>query len=221
MQGRLPGLLTILALLCRLAGNAHAGNVTNTFVCLTEGTWNADGVHTSTNGSYMIGYNYEYQAEQAAYFVFDLTPIQGKTVTNCYLHIPGSIDFHITDYWPTPTANNLTNHQQFKVGIAPQGTDTLDQITNGNNSTTIYLDGADPNRNQDLGYGWVMDGLHLGFNFAAFTYNTERLQAEVNTGGKWAFWAVDRFDSASTGENYLWGSTFYTTNIVLTIVTTD
>jgi hypothetical protein len=213
----------VLALLTCLAGNQLRGQafVTNSFACLAEGTWNAKGVHTSTNGSYMIGYNYENPVEQAAYFVFDLTSIQGETVTNCWITIPGSIDYHITDYFPTPD-DGLTNNIQFKVGIAPQSSDTnitVGEIMTGNNNYNVYHYSVDPNQNQDLGYRWVVDGLHLGFTFGAFTYNPPRLQTEVNAGGQWAFWACDRFDAASVGENYLWGSTFFTTNIVLTIVT--
>jgi hypothetical protein len=221
--------MAILLLSCSFAGCLQA-QVTHTFQCLAEGTWNGSGMHMATNGPYMIGYNYEYPVGQAAYFVFDLTSIQGKTVTGCSVYIPGSIDYAITDYWGTPDANNRNDHQQFKVGIAPQCANVtngaanfipLNTITNGNNVYNVFHYCLDPNDNGDLGYAWVMDGLHLGQNFGAFTYTTSRLQAEVGAGGQWAFWACDRFDSGAGAQNYIWGSTFYTTNIVLTISTAN
>jgi hypothetical protein len=226
---KIGNIASVLLLLCSFAGNLPA-QVTNTFQCIAEGTWNSGGVHTATNGSYMIGYNYEYPVEQAAYFLFDLSSIQGKTVTGCSLYIPGSIDYLITDYWGTPTANNRNDHQQFKVGIAPQCANVtngaanfvpLGTITNAATAGNVYHYCMDANDNQDLGYGWVQDGLHFGMHFDAFTYNTGRLQAEVNAGGVWAFWACDRFDSGAGAQNYLWGSTFSTTNIVLTIITSN
>lgn len=221
--------IAVLVLLSSFVGNLPA-QVTHTFECIAEGAWNASGVHAATNGSYMIGYNYEFQVEQAAYFVFDLSSIQGKTVTGCSIYIPGSIDYDITDYWGTPTANNRNDHNQFKVGIAPQCANitngapnfvSLNTITNGNNVYNVFHYCLDANDNQDLGYAWVEDGLHFGQHFGAFTYNTARLQAEVDAGGVWAFWACDRFDSGAGAQNYLWGSTFYTTNIVLTITTSN
>jgi autotransporter-associated beta strand protein len=208
------------------AGNMQAQTYTHYLTAITSGNWNSAGVQgNTTDGTptdYQIGYSSQLPNEQAAYFEFDLTPIQGQTVTDCLFLIPGSTDYNITDYWGTAgiNENNLNDHQQFKVGVRPQGSDTLNQILNGNNSTTIYLDAADANRNQDLGYGWVAEGLHLNRAFGAFTYNTARLQTEVNTGGLWIFWACDDYDTGAGDENYIWGTTEYNTGLVLEITTT-
>jgi autotransporter-associated beta strand protein len=206
--------------------NLHAQTYTHYLTAITSGNWNSAGINGSTTDGtptdYQIGYSMQLPNEQAAYFEFDLTPIEGQTVTDCNFLIPGSTDYNITDYWGTAgiNENNLNDHQQFKVGIRPQGADTLAQILTGNNSTTIYLDGADANRNQDLGYGWVAEGLHLNRAFGSFTYNTARLQTEVNTGGLWIFWACDDYDTGAGDENYIWGTTQYNTGLVLEITTT-
>jgi hypothetical protein len=214
----------LAAALCVGASSVPAATV-HDITAITSGNWNSAGVRGATT-LYQIGYNAKLPNEQAAFFEFDLDSVKGKTVTNCGVLIPGSTDFDIEDYWANPTANNTTDHFQFKVGIAPQGSDTLSQILTGNNSTTIYLDGGgDANRNQDLGYGWVMNGVHQGFVFDAFHYNTSRLQTEVNAGGDWIFWGCDRFDTAQNGQpapvNYIWGSTSYNTGIILEITTSN
>jgi hypothetical protein len=219
---KLSGAL-LAASLCVGAAGVHAG--TYHLTAITSGNWNSAGTRGATT-LYQIGYNAKLPNKQTAFFEFNLTPVKGKTVTDATTLIPGSTDYDIEDYWPTPTANNTTDHFQFKVGIAPQGSDTLSQILTGNNSTTIYLDGGgDAGRNQDLGYGWVMDGLHAGFQFDTFHYNTARLQTEVNAGGDWVFWGCDRFDNAQNGGNapvnYIWGSTSYNTGIILTITTSN
>jgi hypothetical protein len=196
-----------------------AQNYTHYITATTCGNWNSAGIR-STNTDYQIGYSSELPNEQAAYYELNLDSVEGQTVTGCEFLIPGSTDYNITDYWGTVGGNNRFDHYQFKVGIRPQGSDTLAQVLTGNNSTTIYLDGADGNRNQDLGYEWTMEGLHLNKLFGSFTYNTARLQNEVNAGGNWIWWAVDEFDNGAGSENYIWGNTSYNTGIVLEITTT-
>jgi len=189
------------------------GTTTFHLTALTSGTWNSAGVHT-TGSNYQIGYSSELPNKQVAYFEFDLDPVKGRTVTDNFLLVPGSTDYSIGSTY----APRCSTAPCFKVGIVPQGTFTTDQIVNpaSNNNTSIYLSGDDPNRNQDLGYAWVENGLHPGQLFNAFTYNAQRLQAEVNAGGDWAFWGRDDFDTGSA-ENYIWGDTAYNTGIVLVI----
>jgi hypothetical protein len=144
--------------------------------------------------------------------------------------IPGSTDYNIETVYPKKCPG--TDVPCFKVGIAPQGSLTTDEIVNptSNHNTSIFTNAADPNRNQDLGYAWPDNGLHPGLAFDAGHYNPSRLQNEMNAGGAWVFWAVDRFDTGefdlSDGvcpacpggfENYVWGSTSFTTGIVLNI----
>jgi hypothetical protein len=206
--------------------NVQAQNYTHYLTAITSGNWNSAGIRGSTtDGSstdYQIGYSSQLPNEQAAYFEFDLDPIKGQTVTGCEFLIPGSTDYNVTSQWGASgrNENNLNCAQQFKVGVRPQGADTLSQVLTGNNSTTIYLDGADANRNQDLGYEWVMEGLHLNRLFGSFTYNTARLQTEVTAGGDWIFWGCDDYDSGAGSENYIWGTTVYNTGLVLEITTT-
>jgi len=196
---------------------------------ITSGNWNSAGIHDPTT-LYQIGFSYQRPNNQIAYFEFDLTPCQGKTVTNAFTLIPGSTDYSITDYWGTPTENNPTNHSQFKVGIRPMCNTnypvTLNEILTGNNNGTLYTDVNDANRNGDLGYGWVMDGFHFGTVFDTFHYESVGhigpfLQMAVDAGGDYVLWGNDDYDSGNTGENYIWGSTSYNTNIVLTIETSN
>jgi hypothetical protein len=164
------------------------------------GTWNAAGVHVA-GGGYQIGYSKELPTKQAAYFVFNLDPVKGRTVTAANVTVPGTTDFDITGTWP----NHPTPPHNFKVGITPQNTaaNTVAQITNGNNDASIYNNAV---AEQDLGYGWVPDGLHKGVSFDAFHYNNVRLQTMVNNGGQVVMWAIDRADINAGAENYIWGS---------------
>jgi hypothetical protein len=195
---------------------------------LASGNWSSAGVHTV--GNYQIGHSVELPHQQAAYFEFNLDPVKGKTLVSANVLIPGSTDYNIEVVYPPKCPG--TNVPCFKIGIAPQGNLTTDQIVSpsSNHDVNVYLNGADPNRNQDLGYLWVEDGLHKGVTFDAGHYNPARLQHEMAVGGNWVFWAVDRFDNGerdlSNGicpacpggfENYVWGSTSFTTGIVLDI----
>jgi hypothetical protein len=195
---------------------------------IASGTWNSAGIHAI--GNYQIGHSTELPHQQAAYFEFNLDPVKGRTLVTANVLIPGSTDYNIEVVYPPKCPG--TNVPCFKIGIAPQGNLTLDEIVNptSNHNTNVYVNASDSNRNQDLGYFWVEDGLHKGVTFDAGHYNPARLQHEMNVGGDWVFWAVDRFDSGefdlSNGvcsacpggfENYVWGNTAFTTGIVLNI----
>lgn len=214
-----------------VAANKQAATTTRTFKLpvIASGNWNSAGVHTT--GEYQVGHSVEHPDQQAAYFEFNLDPVKGKMLVSATITVIGSTDFNIevvdAARCPGPC---------FKVGFAPQGTETLEAIVSptSNNSTSIYLSGGDPNRNQDLGYAWVEDGLHKGLAFDADHYNNVRLQDEINTGGDWVFWARDEFDSGEKNvsdgacpdcpggvENYIWGGTAFNPAIFATITVED
>ena len=206
----------------------HAANYVHYIPATTCGTWNSAGIRGSTT-DYQIGYSSQLPDEQIAYYEVNLSSVQGQTVTGCQMYILGSTDYNINSYWAGTDNddgpnNNNSMHVQFKIGIKPQGTDTLNQVLTGNNSTTTYLDAEDPNRNQDLGYRWITNGVHANAYFGAFTYTTSRLQTEVNTGGNWIFWASDDYDDNEAGdlpvENYIWGATQFNNQLILEITTT-
>jgi hypothetical protein len=196
------------------ASSAAAPAQTTVFhlAATTCGTWNAAGVHTV--GSYQIGYSAQLPTKQAAYFIFDLTPVRGRVVTANNITIPGTTDFHITGDWPNHPAG--TPAVQFKAGMTPQNVaaNSVNQITTGNNDVSLYNNAI---REQDLGYGWVPDGLHAGKAFDAFHFNPGRLQALVDTGGLIAFWAVDRADINAGSENYIWGHSTCSAGIVMNV----
>ncbi len=106
----------------------------------------------------------------------------------------------------------------------------------GNNSGITYTNMSDFNRNPDLGYGWVRDGLHRGFRFDAFHYESVGtgeggkkvgpwLQNECNAGGRWCMVTQDGYDFNKAGhrppENYIWGKTAFNTGIQLQIITSN
>ena len=212
----------VASLLCVGVANVQA-TVTD-ITAITSGTWNAAGVH-STSTAYQIGVNPKLPTMQGCYFEFNLNPVKGVTVTGAGILVPGSTDYNITSYWANPDNGN-TNHIQFKVGSTGQGADTLSQILTGNNSTTIYLNGCDANRNPDLGYDWVANGLHPGLVFDAFHYESTGqdgpvVQNACNAGGDYIFWENSRYNKDINGnnltDNYIWGSTSYNTGIILEI----
>jgi hypothetical protein len=231
----LPTPITVMTLLC--LGAAGAPAATFNLTCLNSGNWNSAGVRTSSN--YQIGYSVEHPDEQAAYFEFDLTPVKGHTITSANLLIVGSTDYNIESYWPNPDNGNPT-HIQFKVRCAAQSNPaypiTLAEMTTGNNSVTTYVNMSDFNRNTDLGYGWVADGLHPGVRFDCFHYEKVGigeggkkvgpwLQNECNAGGNWCMVTYDGYDFNQAGqrpaENYIWGSTAFNTGIQLQIITSN
>jgi hypothetical protein len=206
----------------------QAANYVHYIPATTCGTWNSAGVH-STSTDYQIGYSTQLPNEQAAYFEIDLDSVKGQTVSSCVMYILGSPDYNITCYWVNPDNlngpnNTNTIHEQFKVGMRPQGADTLSEVLTGNNNVTVYTDAADANRNQDLGYTWASNGVHPNQVFDTDHYNPSRLQTEVNAGGDWIFWACDDDDTDQSGgtgvENYIWGTTTFNNQLILEITTT-
>jgi hypothetical protein len=230
-----PYKATALTLVCLGAASAQAA-VFN-LNCIASGNWNSAGIRTS--GNYQIGYSLQHPNEQAAYFEFDLTPIKGHTISNANILIPGSTDYDIESYWPVPPAS-VKNHIQFKVRMSAQCNPgypvTLAAMTTGNNSVNTWLNMADFNRNPDLGYGWVPDGLHPGFRFDCWHYEKVGigeggkkigpwLQNEADQGGDWCMVACDGFDFNQAGQrpaqNYIWGSTAFNAGTQLQITTSN
>ncbi|MDP9173256.1 MAG: hypothetical protein M3O30_05245 [Planctomycetota bacterium] len=220
-SSRKLGWMAAMVMVCLGAAAVHA-DVTRDLTCLSSGNWNDQGVHTV--GTYQIGYSTQFPHHQAAYFIFDYSSIKGKKVTGLSITITGSTDFHITDVW--------TNHNpihQFKVRIADQGPNSVNDIMHGNNNPLLYINAADEQRNGQMGYGWVRDGLHPGFRFDAWHFQLPTsqdfdgvtFQPEVNAGGIHALWACDAFDNQAGNENYLWGHTNFNTGIVLHVTTTN
>lgn len=208
--------ITALAVFFFSGVSVRAASHNHDLVCLSCGTWDSAGHHTV--GDYFVGFSVERPNPTAAYFVFDLTPIKGKTVTSVFLTIPGTNDWNFTAIW----AGHTPEHQ-FKLGMAPQNVAHMDvtDITTGNNKKWVYHFAADPNQNQDLGYNWLVNGLHPGFEFNAFYYNPQRFQTIVNTGGLTTMWACDRYDSGNTGEQYVWGGGVFSKAIVMHVTTSD
>ncbi len=229
---KLSGLAAMAATLCVGAVNVFAGGHTYNLTALSSGNWNSAGQRTSSN--YQIGYSTQHPNEQAAYFEFDLTPAKGKHITSANMLIPGSTDYTIGSWWPS--------HSEiaFKVRCAAQCNPaypiSLAEMTTGNNSTSTYVNMSDFNRNPDLGYGWVRDGLHRGFRFDAFHYESVGtgeggkkvgpwLQNECNAGGRWCMVTYDGYDTNRAGqrpaENYIWGSTSFNHGIQLQLITSN
>ncbi len=230
---KLSGLAVVAATLCLGAANVFASGHTYNLIAFGSGNWNSAGHRTSSN--YQIGYSTELPNEQAAYFQFDLTPAKGKTITSANMLIPGSTDYNIMSFWGG-------THQiiAFKVRCSAQCDPTYPvtytQMTTGNNSVITYVNMSDFNRNPDLGYGWVTDGLHKGFRFDCFHYESVGkgeggkpvgpwLQNECNAGGNWCMVVYDGYDFDKNGnrpsENYIWGSTSFNTGIQLQINTSN
>jgi hypothetical protein len=222
-MNNLQKLSSVAALLSLGVANASAAGHTYNLANLTSGNWNSQNARTS--GLYLIGFNAQHPNEQVAYFEFDLTPAQGKTITSANMLIIGSTDYHISDVWTGHPAG--TTEHQFKVGIAPSnGSFSVAQITTGNNIANLYHEEGAPGPNPDNGYGWVTDGLHPGFRFDAWHYegtglHGHRLQTAVNAGGDFVIFAGDRFDSGNDGQNYIWGSTSFNVGNQLQIITSD
>ena len=222
----------VAIMLCIGATNAVAAGHTYNLSCINSGNWNSAGHRTSSN--YQIGYSTELPNEQADYFEFDLTPAKGKTITSANMLIIGSTDYSINSWWGSH------NEIAFKVRCAAQCNPaypiTLSQMLTGQNSTTTYINMSDFNRNTDLGYGWVTDGLHPGFRFDCFHYESVGtgeggkpvgpwLQNECNAGGDWCMVTYSGYDLNKAGqrpsENYIWGSTSFTSAIQLQIITSN
>jgi hypothetical protein len=213
----------VAALLCLGAASAQAAGHTYNLANIASGNWNTSNVRTAN--SYIIGFNAQHPVESGAYFEYDLTPAQGKTITYANLLIAGSTDFHISDVWPNHPAGQTAN--QFKVGVAPMtvSANSVSQIVTGNNIANLYHNQVGSSNN-DNGYGWVTDGLHVGFRFDAWHYEgtgqrAPRLQNAVNAGGLFVMLVGDRFDNGNDGQNYIWGSTAFNAGNQLQIITSN
>src|SRR5258708_911181 len=214
--------IVVAAVLCIGIANLRA-QVTHDLPCLASGNWSTADQRQANN--YQIGFNTERPTEQAAYFLYDLTPVKGKTIQSANMLIIGSTDFHISTFWPNHPGS--PPQHWFKVGIVPQtvSANSVSQITSGDNITGLYSGQVGSNGN-DNGYLWVSDGLHPGARFDAWHYESighrpPRLQNAVKTGGLFVLWWADRFDNGNDGENYLWGSTVFNSGTQLRIVTTN
>jgi hypothetical protein len=147
--------------------------------------------------------------------------------------VPGSTDYNIETTYHLPNCP-AAPAPCFKIGarsLQITGV-SVNEVVNGANSvaTANALEGS---QNDDLGYGWVTNGLHLGQQFGAWTYNVANLQDEVNAGGNEVLLGGDDFDSGESDlsngdcpacpggfENYVWGSTGYNTGIIA-LITVD
>ncbi len=204
------------------AASAQA-DVTRNLVCQACGTWNDQGTHTS-HSNYQIGYSTQLPHHQAAYYVFDLSSIKGKKVTNLNCTIPGSTDYNITDVW---VGHNPAH--QFRVTMRDQGPNSVNDIVNGNNNGGLWINATDENRNPEMGYAWVKDGVHRGLAFdcwhfqlpSSADFDGYTFQPAVNRGGQHVLWACDGFDNQAGRENYIWGNTGFNHGIVLHVTTTN
>jgi hypothetical protein len=234
---KLSAVASVAALLCIGVASASATGHTYNLSCIASGNWNSAGHRTSSN--YQIGFSTELPNEQADYFEFNLTAAKGKTISSANMLIIGSADYSIQSYWGNPDNGN-PSHIQFKVRVAAQCNPaypiTLSQMTTGQSSTITYINMSDFNRNTNLGYTWVADGLHTGTRFDAFHYESVGtgeggktvgpwLQNECNAGGNWCMVTYSGYDLDETGhrppENYIWGGTSFTSAIQLQINTSN
>jgi hypothetical protein len=185
------------------------GEVTNYVLSATScGTWDSLGVHTV--GGYFVGHTTNKPDNTVAYFVFDLSPVEGRTLTGVSLTIPGTSNWEIT----VPAPSHRTPPLQFKLGVTPLPASlTLTQVTNGNDDPGIY---QAVHAEQDLGFGWYPSGATTN-TYGAFTYDTARLQEAVNTGGLYPLFAVQRFGETATTPEYFYRGGVCSPNIVLNV----
>jgi hypothetical protein len=202
--------LWLLGVSLTLAGCSYdvtLGNLTTyALAATTSGTWDSSGVHAT--GVYFVGHTTDPPDDTLSYFVFDLTPVAGKTVTDASLTLPGTSDWKITVPGTQPLA------LQFKLGATPLPASlTLAQVTGGSDDTSVY---PDVSAEQDLGFAWVPSGSTTN-TYGAFTYDTTRLQDAVNAGGLYPIFAVQRFGQTATTAEYLYGGGVFGPGIVLDV----
>jgi hypothetical protein len=159
------------------------------------GTWDISGVHTTNE--YFVGHSVARPNDTISYFVFDLSPVQGKSITAARLTLPGRSDWKVTV--PEPGTTDLFD---FKLGTTPLPAGiTLAQVTGGANDPSVY---HDVRSEQDLGFAWVSSGSTTN-TYEAFHYDHARLQRAVDAGGMYALFAVSRFADTAVTEQYLYG----------------
>jgi hypothetical protein len=202
------GLSWMGAAICAACGSYDVplGSVTTyALPAVTCGTWDSLGAHTV--GGYFVGHTTS-SPDDISYFVFDLTAVQGRTVTHASLTIPGTSDWKITVSAPE------TPPLQFKLGATPlPASVTMTQVMGGSDDPDVY---SDVHAEQDLGFGWVSSGAATT-TYGAFTYDTGRLQDAVNAGGPYAMFAVERFGETAGTDEYLYGGGVCGPDIVLNV----
>jgi hypothetical protein len=208
-QGR--GLLFVAAAF--LAGCSYdvvlGGITSHRLPALQCGTWNSLGAHTA--GEYFVGHSAARPNDTLSYFVFDLSSVQGKTITAASLTIPGTGDWRITVPEPPP-ATVLA----FKLGTTPLPASlTLARVTGGASDPAVY---QDVRAEQDLGFGWFASGSTTN-TCDAFYYDNQRLQRAANAGGLYSLFAVDRFTNMASTDEYLYGGGACGPGVVLTLET--
>jgi hypothetical protein len=180
---------------------------THGLVATSCGTWNSKGVHTI--GDYFVGHSTARPDETLDYFVFDMSPVQGQTLTGAELSIPGTSDWAMTV--PAPSQEGPPP-LQFKLSTTPLPARlTLAQVTGGNDDTSVY-DAV--HAEDDLGFEWVQSGSTTNL-YGAFTYTTSRLQSAADAAGLYPLFGVERWGEAATTDEYLYGGSVCNTSIVL------
>jgi hypothetical protein len=211
MPNRSPRALLQIGALLSIVGCSYdvtLGDVTSYRLAATScGTWDDVGIHKV--GGYFVGHTTDTPDQTLSYFVFDLTPLRGRTVTVALLIIPGTPDWKIT-----VARQSLTPPLQFKLGVTPLPASlTLTQVTDGNDDPGIY---QAVHAEQDLGFGWYPSGATTNA-YGAFTYDTVRLQDAVNAGGLYPLFAVQRFGETATTPEYFYRGGVCGPNIILSV----
>jgi hypothetical protein len=161
-------------------------------------------------GVYFVGHTIQTPDDTLSYFVFDLTAVEGQTVTAATVTLPGTSDWKITV--PAP----MTAALEFKLGMTPLPASlTLARVTTGNGDTGVY---SEVHAEQDLGFAWVSSGSEATA-YDAFHYDGARLQAAVNAGGLYPIFAVQRFGETASTDEYLYGGGVFGPDIVLHMTT--
>ena|SRR5450432_3961784 len=205
----LPLVISALGLAACSSYDATLGSVTEYELQATGcGTWDSSGVHTP--GEYFVGHSSARPNDTIAYFVFDLTPLAGRTVTAAGLSLPGTSDWKTT---VTPPAAELPG-LVFKLGTTPLPTAlTLAEVTTGMNDPSVYRGvEAEP----ILGFSWVASGADINI-YDAFHYDAARLQAAVAAGGFYPLFGVPGYGVTATTDEYLYGSSAFDRAIVLKV----
>jgi len=204
----LPWLLTsgaLLSLVGCFTYDVNLGSVSEPLVATTCGTWDSAGTHETD--VYFVGHSSTNPNDTISYFVFDLTPVEGKTLTDATLTIPGTGDWAIT------VASGSVPDLQFKLGTRPLPPGlTLAQVTEATDAG-VY---QDVEAEEDLGFGYMTSGATTQA-FDAFHYDTARLQGAVNDGGLYPLFAVSRLGLDAATEEYLYGGGVYNQGILFTV----
>jgi hypothetical protein len=182
------------------------GSVTYPLPATSCGTWDSLGAHTT--GDYFVGHRADAASSTLSYFVFDLSPIRGRTVVTAGLTIPG------TDDWKFTVTSPETPPLQFRLAVRPLPSGlSLTQVTTGSDDSGVY---QDVEGEEDLGWAWEPSG-DLTNTYGAFTYSTARLQSAVDAGGLYPLFAVQDFGPTTGAAEYLFGGGVCGPGIELTV----